>query len=157
MPPILARWWGWTRALAPFVAATACGYRPIANKLRRRALAIKGGLYSYAPLDVNGAKQWLLIRARDIANPVVLYLHGGPGASHVPQYRHYQLPWEDHFTVVHWEQRGAGKSYTSNLPLRTLTVEQLIDDALTVIAHLRERFGQPIVVLGHSWGTLLGT
>lgn len=143
--------------MAPFVAATVCGYRPTANYLRRRSLRIEGdGVNEHFALRVNGHDQWLLIRTRDVSNPILLYLHGGPGGAQMPQYRHYQLPWEAHFTVVHWDQRGSGKSYTSRLDPKTMTLEQLVCDALTVIAYLRKRFRRPIIVLGHSWGSMLG-
>jgi pimeloyl-ACP methyl ester carboxylesterase len=59
--------------------------------------------------------------------------------------------------MVHWEQRGAGKSYSNKLDPGTLTVPQLVADALVVIDYLSTRFNrQDIVLLGHSWGTLLG-
>jgi pimeloyl-ACP methyl ester carboxylesterase len=64
---------------------------------------------------------------------------------------------EDLFTVVWWDQRGAGLSYRSDIPASTMTVEQFIADTLTVTDYLRERFDQDkIYLLGHSWGSFIG-
>ena len=64
---------------------------------------------------------------------------------------------EDDFTVCWWEQRGAGISYSRDLPRESMTTEQLIRDTIAVTDHLRERFGRErIYLLGHSWGSFLG-
>jgi pimeloyl-ACP methyl ester carboxylesterase len=64
---------------------------------------------------------------------------------------------EGNFVVVHWDQRGAGKSNPRDFEPRTMTLERYLEDAREVTAFLRERVGpQPIIVLGHSWGTMLG-
>jgi len=108
-------------------------------------------------MDINGHQQWLRIRGERTDNPVILYLHGGPGGSQIPSYRHYQLEWERDFTMVHWEQRGAGKSWSSSLDARSITIDQLVSDGVQVIDYLATRFGRTdIVLLGHSWGTFLG-
>ena len=72
----------------------------------------------------------------------------------------FQTPWEDYFTVVQWDQRGAGKTYASNDPnalAKTMTVEQMTSDAEQVILYLQSQFGKhKIFLLGHSWGSVLG-
>lgn len=147
---------GWGRGLAPYVLRTLSLQRPLGNRRIRRTTR-RDGLDEYFPIRINGHDQWLRIRGESCTNPIVLYLHGGPGGSQIPSYRHFQLDWERSYTMVHWEQRGSGKSYGRKLDLRTLTVPQLVADALAVIEYLSERFcRQDIVLLGHSWGTVLG-
>lgn len=147
---------GWSTGLAPYVGRTLTLQRPLANQRFRRMTACRG-IDEYFAIDINGHDQWLRIRGERAENPVILYLHGGPGGSQIPSYRYYQLGWERFFTVVHWEQRGAGKSYSRRLDPATMTVAQLVVDTLAVIDYLSARFHrQDIVLLGHSWGTLLG-
>ncbi len=147
---------GWSKGLAPYVLRTISLQRPLANRRIRQSIA-RRAIDEYFAINVNGHDQWLRIRSEKAENPIILYLHGGPGGSQIPSYRHYQLGWERSFTIVHWEQRGAGKSYSSKLDLQSMTLPQLIADALTVIDYLSARFDrQDIILLGHSWGTLLG-
>ena len=107
---------------------------------------------------LGGYSQWVLIRSHDvIRNPVLLLLHGGPGASETGMFRKYNHELEKHFTVVYWDQRGAGKSYSKKLDHNTLTLNQLISDTHELTAHLTHRFHQKkIFLLGHSWGSRLG-
>ena len=107
---------------------------------------------------LGGVEQSLLIRGRSTANPVLLYLHGGPGTSELGMVRIHNLPsLEAHFTVVVWDQRGAGKSYAAVEPESGMTVEQLISDTRELSELLRRRFQQPrIFLVGHSWGSALG-
>src|SRR3569832_2701592 len=65
-------------------------------------------------VPVNGTKQWITIRGRDLDNPILLFIHGGPGAPEMPTSWTFQDPWEDYFTVVQWDQRGSGKTYDAN-------------------------------------------
>lgn len=109
-------------------------------------------------IDVNGSQQWLLIRASDPSNPVLLYLHGGPGHSLIP-FAHVASSFlTDRFTVVYWDQRGAGLSFAAADPPETLSVRQLVLDTLSVTRYLETRFNQKkIYLLGHSWGSTLGS
>jgi len=105
---------------------------------------------------INGVDQWVLIRGNDINNPILLYLHGGPGASEMFN-RAFQSQLEEFYTVVNWDQRGAGKSYSRSIPLATMNIEQFISDTLELIEVLRKRFKKDkIYLMGHSWGSLLG-
>lgn len=108
-------------------------------------------------VEINGVGQWLHIRGRDVTNPVLLFVHGGPGTPETVWLAHYNRDLANDFVVVAWEQRGAGKSYASGrADPAAMTLEQLIEDTLAVTAHLKERFGQErIFLVGHSWGTLL--
>lgn len=107
-------------------------------------------------VQVNGTHQWLVMRGKNIHNPVLLYLSGGPGASELGLVRGYDPKLEDQFVVVVWEQPGAGKSYGAR-SYSTMTVEQFVEDGLEVAQYLRERFNQDkIYLLGSSWGTIVG-
>ena len=109
-------------------------------------------------VEVNGLSQWTLTRGRDRDNPILLVLHGGPGAGEFAWFRAYNSNLEDGFVVVHWDQRGAGKSFDPNTPAETMNLPQFIADIDVVVDHLRTKFGhERIVILGHSWGSLLGT
>ena len=106
-------------------------------------------------VNINGIKQGMFIRGKDINNPVLLYLHGG-----MPDYflaEKYPTGLEDLFTVVWWEQRGSGLSYGPDIPRETLTLEQMISDTLELTNYLRQRFGkEKIYLMGHSGGTFIG-
>ncbi len=107
---------------------------------------------------LGGVEQGLLIRADNIANPVLLYLHGGPGTSELGMVRMHNMPvLEKHYTVAVWDQRGAGLSYAAREPESGMNVEQFIADAHELTLLLCRRFHQPrIYLVGHSWGSLLG-
>ncbi len=109
---------------------------------------------------LGGARQVVNVRGADRDNPVLLFIHGGPGAVEMPIAWSFQRPWEDYFTVVQWDQRGAGRSFPLNDPddiAPTLTLERYRDDAIELINLLREKYGkEKVFVLGHSWGSAVG-
>ena len=74
------------------------------------------GVQENLVVTLGGAQQAINVRGADRANPILLYVHGGPGAVEMPFAWSFQRPWEDFFTVVQWDQRGAGKSYALNDP-----------------------------------------
>jgi pimeloyl-ACP methyl ester carboxylesterase len=106
---------------------------------------------------LGGIEQHLLIRGRDRSKPVLLYLHGGPGGAFIPFARLFSRRLEDHFVVVHWDQRGAGKSCASGAPAESFTNEQFLSDTSELIDWLRRRFAvEKLYLVGHSWGSELG-
>ena len=109
---------------------------------------------------LGGAKQVVNVRGADKANPILLYIHGGPGAVEMPIGWSFQRPWEDFFTVVQWDQRAAGRSYLLESEAKlapTLSPERYRDDAIELIELLRRKYGKrKIVLLGHSWGSVVG-
>jgi pimeloyl-ACP methyl ester carboxylesterase len=125
-----------------------------------RAIRSSGGIDSLVSVRIGGIDQWIHVRGQNVNNPILLFIHGGPGVAFIPLAREFQGPWESHFTVVQWDQRGAGKTYATNdtdLQRRTMTVAQMEQDALDVVNHLRNRFKRDkVFVLAHSWGTVLG-
>jgi len=118
---------------------------------------LAGSLSEKIFVDINGVEQGMFIQSRNIHNPVLLFVHGGPG---MPEYwltQHYPTGLEDHFTVVWWEQRGAGLSYHPDIPPETMTAEQFVTDTLEVTRYLLKRFGQEkIYLMAHSWGSYIG-
>lgn len=109
---------------------------------------------------LGGARQVVNVRGADRRNPLLVFVHGGPGAVEMPMAWTFQRPWEDMFTVVQYDQRGAGRSFPLNdtTALKpTLTLERYRDDAIELIELLRRRYGQRrVVLLGHSWGSAVG-
>jgi pimeloyl-ACP methyl ester carboxylesterase len=107
-------------------------------------------------VDVNGIKQGMVIRGRDVRNPVLLWVHGGPGMPDYLLTERYPPYLEDLFTLVWWDQRGTALSYDPKIPPETMTIEQFVSDTLAVTDYLRQRFDQDkVYLLGHSWGSLI--
>jgi len=106
-------------------------------------------------LDINGSKQGMFIKGKNLDNPVILYLHGG-----MPDYfltEKYPTQLEDNFTMVWWEQRNCGISYSSGSSQNAVAIEQLVDDTIVLTKYLLERFNKKkIYLMGHSGGTFLG-
>lgn len=109
---------------------------------------------------LGGARQVVNVRGADRAQPLLLFVHGGPAAPEMPIAWTFQRAWEDYFTVVQWDQRGSGRSYRLNDPdalAPTMVPDRYRDDAIELIELLARRYGQRrIVLVGHSWGTLVG-
>jgi pimeloyl-ACP methyl ester carboxylesterase len=123
-----------------------------------RKIVTSNGIEKLVAVRINGIDQWLSIRGRDSRNPILLFLHGGPGSPTMPVDYTFQSPWEDYFTVVQWDQRGTGKTYASDPKGQApLTIEQMTSDAEQVVEYLQKTYGKKkIFLLGHSWGSALG-
>lgn len=108
-------------------------------------------------VPIGGIEQWVTIRGADCGNPVILFLHGGPGNPLSPFGEAIYAPWEDEFTLVQWDQRGAGTTYSANPPPENLTVDRMIADGLALSEHLRQTLAQEkLILVAGSWGTVLG-
>jgi proline iminopeptidase len=125
-----------------------------------RAITSPKGIDSLERVRIGGIDQWIQVRGQDVNNPILLFIHGGPGSAFIPLAGSFQDPWEKYFTVVQWDQRGAGKTYASNdreLQRSSMNIPQMQQDTLEVANYLRARFNRTkIFVLGHSWGSVLG-
>lgn len=111
-------------------------------------------------LPIGEIPQYLLHLPGQKEGPVLLFLHGGPGVAESNFAFYYRRLWGDDFTVVHWDQRGAGKTYIRNRGRHTpaLTLQTMLSDLTEVVQLLKARYGkQKLVLLGHSWGSVLGS
>lgn len=105
---------------------------------------------------IGGLEQWISVRGEDRRNPVLLVVHGGPGEAQWPQAAKYR-PWEKSFTVVQWDQRGAGRTYGRHGDQTPeVSLERITRDGIEVADHLCRRLDKKkIIVLGHSWGSIV--
>ncbi len=155
--------------LALFAIAPAQADEPAKPASRAEATAIiaagrkimtPNGVEGLEKVRIGGINQWVSIRGTDRRNPVVLYIHGGPGYVSIPMSWWFSRGWEEYFTIVQWDQRAAGKTHllTDAATIApTLTREKMIADAEEMAAWARKEFGKDkIFVLGHSWGSFLG-
>ena len=156
----------WLTILLGLAAAVLVGavlvlaLRAVMRRSMRRAdaIACPPGIEWSGYVEINGVPQWLLIRGEDARNPLLLFLHGGPGSPEtVLAGRRYSAAIEKHFVVVHWEQRGTCKSYSAALARTPLTSEQLIADVDAVSRYLLATYHRhKLYLIGHSWGSWLG-
>jgi pimeloyl-ACP methyl ester carboxylesterase len=145
--------------IAALLLALALGWRAVMQGRVKRATAINtaGGVESLERVTLGGVGQWLLIRGVDRSNPVLLHLHGGPGSADISIARFFDAGLIEHFTVVHWDQRGAGKSFDPDIPPESMIREQFVLDTRDLASMLSERFGvAKIYLVGHSWGSEIG-
>jgi pimeloyl-ACP methyl ester carboxylesterase len=123
--------------------------------------AIRGGTgKSIAVLEkvhLGGSDQWILERSEDVDNPLILFLHGGPGTSQLTSNRRDTRGLEKHFIVVNWDQRGAGKSYGAIRMAGKMNIDQFVEDTRELTLFLMQKFRKvKIILAGHSWGSVIG-
>jgi pimeloyl-ACP methyl ester carboxylesterase len=146
--------------LLALALAGGLAYRAYCQHRNARALAVStpGGVVDGLFARIGGIDQWIQIRGESRDNPVVLILHGGPGFSYIPFTETFRS-WEKHFTVVQWDQRGAGRTFGRNGKAGggELTIERMSQDGVEVAEFVRKRLGKErVILLAHSWGTILG-
>jgi proline iminopeptidase len=125
--------------------------------LDRVGQPVAGSIATLESVEIGGRDHWISIRGHDTDAPVLLFLTGGPGGSHLGWNRPFFRDLEQDMVVVQWDQRGTGKSYAGLEPTETLTVDAVVADTIALTEHLRERFDEDrIYLLGNSWGTTLG-
>lgn len=106
---------------------------------------------------LGGIEQWILVRGISEQKPIILFLHGGPGLPMMPFHQHFQNDIEEKYLVVHWDQRGTGKSYSDNIPFESMNLQQILSDAHELVLLLKQRYCKnKIYIAGHSWGSILG-
>jgi proline iminopeptidase len=107
-------------------------------------------------IAIGGIEQWVTIRGDDRRNPVLLLLHGGPGDVQSLFVSTYAL-YEQDFVLVQWDQRGAGRTFSRN-GAAGVSLERLVSDGIGLTEQLRKRFPrQKLILLGHSWGSIIAT
>ena len=105
-------------------------------------------------INIGGVNQGMFIRSKNINNPILLYVHGGPAFPNYFLIDKFKPGLEDYYTVCYWEQRGGGLSYTSEVTLESMNFNQLASDGIDVTNYLRKRFGkEKIYIMAHSGGT----
>lgn len=116
-----------------------------------------GAISEQGYVSIGGIQQWIATRGDDDAKPAILYLHGGPGEAQSPFLQTF-APWEHDFTVVNWDQRGAGKTFEKNGEATPdLTLDRLAADAVDVTRYALNRLGKrKLILVGQSFGTILG-
>jgi pimeloyl-ACP methyl ester carboxylesterase len=117
------------------------------------------GVQETMTVVLGGLPQWIDVRGKDRANPLLLFVHGGPASPMSPTAWQFERPLQEYFTVVQWDQRGAGRTYAEGDPAvvgPTLTVDRYVADIVELAEHLTRRYGKRKVILAaHSWGTLI--
>ena len=135
--------------------AGSCAYTP---KIRGPSgKPVPAGIAEETGVRIGGITQYMLIRGTDRENPILLYIHGGPGKCEMPLQRIYNSELENHFVVATWDQRGAGKTNRIFGDAKDFTIKAYLDDTWEVVQYLKARFKRDkIFLVGHSWGALLG-
>ncbi|HZX80169.1 MAG TPA: alpha/beta hydrolase [Lysobacter sp.] len=132
--------------------------REVVRDLQR--IVTPGGIDDTYATTIGGIAQSINVRGEDRANPMILFVHGGPASPTMPGHWQFQRPLEEYFTIAHYDQRGAGKTHRGNDPdavAGTLTIQRYVDDAVEVAEHLRAKYGKrKLILVGHSWGTVVG-
>lgn len=152
-------------ALAVATALATCGVpaaepggRDIIGDVSR--IVAPNGVQENFKLRIGGIEQWIYARGQDRNNPVLLFVHGGPASPSAPTMWMYQRPLEEYFTVVNYDQRGAGRTYLDNDPEQvrpTLHIDRFADDAAEIAKAMAQRYGKrKVILVGHSWGTVVG-
>ena len=108
-------------------------------------------------IELGGQKQYVEITSESNKNPVLLFLHGGPGWPQTPQLRYFNSDLTKTFTLVAWDQSGCGKSYLNDSVPKNLSLNQIINDAHELTQILKQKFHQSKIYLaGYSWGSIVG-
>ncbi len=126
---------------------------------RDYAITAPNGIDEGKYVEIDGIEQWITIRGEDRGNPVLLFLHGGPGDATNPWGFAGFRTWLRYFTVVQWDQRGAGRTLGRNGPSLgpTITIDRMTRDGIELSEMLRRTLNQDrIILVGHSWGSILG-
>lgn len=150
----------WRPAAAEAPAKPASRAEATAIIADARKILTPNGIERTEKVHIGGVEQWVSIRGRDLRNPVLVYLHGGPGYVATPISWWFGQGWEEYFTVVHWDQRASGRTHLLTDPeaIRpTLSVDRALDDAEELIAWVRKTLGkEKVILVGHSGGSWLG-
>jgi pimeloyl-ACP methyl ester carboxylesterase len=147
-------------AVAILLITVGLGFRAYRQHINAQILAIHtpNGIQEGMYIPIGGIEQWIQIRGEDRNNPVLLFVHGGPGASTLMFSSGWQ-PWEKYFTVVQWDERGTGRTYrkTGSSIAPTMTVDRMTQDGIEVVEFLRTHLHKnKVILVGHSWGSFLG-
>jgi pimeloyl-ACP methyl ester carboxylesterase len=118
-------------------------------------LNIKDGVQEQIFITLGGIEQAIHIRGKNTNNPVIIVLHGGPGWSDAYEMQPWQYKMENDYTFVRWDQRGSGRTYSRN-PDAPLSLDIMVSDVDDLVDYVTARFAQPVIIIGDSWGSILG-
>lgn len=108
-------------------------------------------------ITLGGEKQYVEMAGESGDNPVLLFIHGGPGWPQTPQLRYQNAALTKEFILATWDQRGSGKSFINNPDAKNLSLAQIVADAHELTALLKEKFHKnKILLAGFSWGSIVG-
>ena len=123
------------------------------------SIANPNGIQESYFANIGGIKQWVNVRGQDKNNPIILFVHGGPASPMSPITWMYQKPFEEFFTIVHYDQRASGKTYAANDTIqlgKTLNIDQYMNDALELSGFITKKYNKKkLILIGHSWGTVV--
>src|ERR1700722_4795126 len=113
---------------------------------------------SLEAVELGGSPQWIRVRGTDAANPVLLLIQQGPGLPMLNEVRRFErlLGLENHFTVVYWDQRCCGRSLRGADAQSARPLRQMVDDTVSLLEMLKERFAKKPVIAGFSLGATTG-
>lgn len=118
------------------------------------------GIQENFKVSIGGIEQWVYVRGQHKDNPIILFVHGGPASPMAPVAWTFQRPLEEYFTVIHYDQRGAGRTFTSNDTIglgKTIRIDQYVNDAVDIARFLTKKYHKKkVILMGHSWGTVVG-
>ncbi len=115
------------------------------------------GMDTLMDIELNGIPQKILIKSNNLDNPILLWLHGGPGTSEMLITHHCMDSLMAFFTIVHWDQRGSALSYNEVIKSTDISFDQIFNDAIKLTDSLRKTYHQDkIFLIGHSFGSVLG-
>ncbi len=147
--------------IVAIIVLAAMSYRAYRQHQISNLLAIRSanGILEAGFVPIGGIQQWVQIRGESRDNPAILFVHGGPGISAIPLSNEAFHSWETAFTVVHWDQRGAGRTYiqSGRSGERMPKLEQIIQDGIEVAEYVRARLHKTkLILIGASWGSVVG-
>lgn len=147
-----------------FVRAQECpggkSYNDARDVIRdlQRIVNPKGIQQTYKE-KIGGIDQWIYVRGQNAANPMILFVHGGPASPLAPTLWEFERPIEEYFTVVNYDQRGAGKTFLETDPKSvadSIHIDRYVDDLIEIAQSVRKRFSKDkLILMGHSWGTIV--
>jgi len=131
--------------------------REVVSDLQR--IVNPNGIQQTYKEKIGGIDQWIYVRGQNAANPMILFVHGGPASPIAPTVWEFQRPIEEYFTVVNYDQRGAGRTYLETDPASiadSIHIDRYVDDLIEIAQSIQKRFGKrKMILMGHSWGTVI--
>ena len=127
------------------------------NDIKKNECNDTTAIFEKSFIELGGEKQYVEITGLSKSNPVLLFIHGGPGWPQTPHLRYFNSDLTKYMTVVAWEESGCGQSYINNPNPKKLSLDQIIQDAHELTKMLKKKFNKrKIYLAGFSWGSIPG-